>query len=209
MWRLSMLVLALALGGCNMVVSDTPWFTTADEAGGPRLREGLWAGPPDAGCTFKESDPADQWPKCANGILLKDHRMTPLGKQGASATMNIGAYVLAAGPPPIWQMRLTPSDALPMGGDLPQYIYLGFAPTKTDPDGRVTGFSSWLVQCGPLSGTGDKAETVTHAPFPGLVVGKVNCTAKARADLLNAARLSKDLPSQDNGETRWVRDGTE
>ena len=57
---------ALMLGGCNLVVSQTPVFRAADAAGAPPFKPGLWASP-GPGCTFDESTPFDAWPKCANG----------------------------------------------------------------------------------------------------------------------------------------------
>ena len=58
------LAAASLLGGCNMVMSETPWFSVADQTGAPQLREGVWV-EPGANCAFIKDDPVDKWPTCA------------------------------------------------------------------------------------------------------------------------------------------------
>ena len=60
----------LGLSGCNVVVSEDPWFTVADAAPAPVLRDGLWLkGAPD--CRFDDAKPAEQWPDCADGFFVR------------------------------------------------------------------------------------------------------------------------------------------
>jgi hypothetical protein len=60
----------LGLSGCNLVVSEEPWFTEADAVPMPVLRDGLWRSD-DAGCRVDESKPAERWPDCAEPLFVR------------------------------------------------------------------------------------------------------------------------------------------
>ena len=63
-------VTALALGGCNMVVSERPWFAAAD-ALQPGLKDGLWVNLKDAKCRFDSAQAIQDWPDCAQPMLVQ------------------------------------------------------------------------------------------------------------------------------------------
>jgi len=213
--RLLPILALLALGGCNMVVTQTPMFTKADGAGAPGLRPGVWRGKPDAGCAFDEKSPLASWPACANGAVVDDDGISMVKTVNGARTVaaKIG-YVLAAGEPRILQLSvggLTPSFGLSLSG----YLYGGVQPTKTDDQGRIIAYTNWFVACGPpppqpaAGSSPNRISFATLSPFAGLVMDKSgqNCTPISVAALRNAAVESAELPGDLPSETRWVRDG--
>jgi hypothetical protein len=212
--RLLLILALLSLGGCNMVVTQTPMFTKADGAGAPGFRPGVWRGKSDAGCAFDETSPLDSWPSCANGALVDDDAISMIKTVNGERTVaaRIG-YVLTAGEPRILQLSvagLTPGFGLSLSG----YLYGGVQPTKTDDRGRIIAYTTWFVACGPppspVAGSSpNKIRFATLSPFPHLVMDKggQNCTPISVAALRNAAVESAKLPGDLPSQTRWVRDG--
>jgi len=213
--RLIPILALLALGGCNMVITQAPMFTKADGAGAPRFRPGVWRGKPDAACAFDEASPLDSWPACANGALVDDDAISMVKTVNGQRTVaaRIG-YVLTAGEPRILQLSVA---GLPtgLGLSLSGYFYGGVRPTKADDRGRIIAYTTWFVACGPpapppaAGSNPNKISFATLSPFTGLVMDKAgqNCTPNSGADLRNAAEESAKLPSDSPSETRWVRDG--
>ena len=210
---------ALLLGGCNLVMSETPVFTASDAAGAPPLRPGIWAAPqPD--CDFKTSDPLDKWPKCAGGAAITTDAiiaaadpslMTP--DQAAPAqpkTMRV-PYVLAAGDPRIMQIHFV----LPIDPAIKAafYYFIALKPIAHDADGRITDAEAWLIQCGPppppsadSSGKPNQGAITDH-PLPGMKVEKGECTPDGKAAVINAAVPSLAWAGDQVGKLHWVRDG--
>jgi hypothetical protein len=213
--RLLPILALLSLGGCNVVVTQTPMFTKADGAGGPGFRPGVWRGKPDPGCAFDEKSPLDNWPACANGALVDDDAITMVktvnGERAVAARIG---YVLTSGEPRILQLSV---GGLPtgLGLSLSGYFYGGVRSTKTDDQGRIIAYTTWFVACGPpppqpaAGSSPNKISFATLSPFPGLVMDKAgqNCTPNSVATLRNAAVESAKLPADSPSETRWVRDG--
>ena len=212
----ALLILAvLLLGGCNMVVTQTPMFTKADGAGAPGFRPGVWRGKPNAGCAFDETSPLDSWPACANGAIVDDDAISMVKTVNGARTVGAKiSYVLAAGEPRILQLSVA---GLPtgLGLSLSGYFYGGVQPTKTDDRGRIIAYTTWFVACGPpppppaAGSSPNKISFATLSPFPGLVMDKAgqNCTPNSGAALRNAAVESSRLPADSPSQTRWVRDG--
>lgn len=143
--------------------------------------------------------------------------------------------VLAAGDPMVWQLHpnVVPTDgeghplpapegampAIPGMADM-AYLYIALRPVAVDPEGTLRGVRIWPVFCGPpppksqAKATGESsidaaaAQMVTHQPFPGLVRGKLGCTAASVAALRGAAALSEGVAAA-NGMApiagHWVR----
>jgi hypothetical protein len=206
----SVIAAAGLLGGCNMVMSETPWFSAADQAGAPIVREGVWAGPA-TDCVFNKDDPADQWPACANGVVLRGDQLRE--QLGSANGGDVVTFVLAAGDPAIWQFHIPLDPKVAAEEPAPQYVYIAFVPTAKDHDGRVVAFRDWTVQCGPPTqnksgklGGGDIKDFPTKTPFAGLKMSGSDCTADSKDALFNAARLSETLSPPDP-EMRWLRDG--
>jgi hypothetical protein len=216
-----LLAAALALGGCNLVVSDRPVFTAADAAGAPALRPGVWSAS-QPGCDFKASDPVADWPKCAGGgVITSTAIMASVDANGSGSPgqppptvvkpqMTI-PYVLAAGDPRVMQInvKLPPE----VGGPSALFYFAALKPVARDTDGRIVQAEVWPIQCGPpppvkpaSAGADADQGGVTDHPLPGLKVADGMCTPTDRAAVLNAAKASRAWAGQ-IGTLRWVRDG--
>ena len=161
----------LGLSGCNVVVSEEPWFTAADAAPAPVLRDGLWlSAEPD--CRFDEAKPAEQWPDCADATFVRGeerwsmrwkdtdkrgrHRRTFAG-WASDNPLGEGLFV-ANGDHLIVQFRsegtsdVPPDTAAEGAGEAesPAYMYAAIRPAQHDEKGKATVLETWGVQCGPL-----------------------------------------------------------
>jgi hypothetical protein len=220
---LALLAAALLLGGCNLVVSETPVFSAADAAGAPPLKPGVWAAP-QPNCDFKPSAPLAQWPKCAGGAAITptailataDPSLLATPDQPASAaakTMKV-PYVLAAGDPRVMQIHFV----LPIDPAIKAafFYFIALKPIAHDADGRITDAQVWLIQYGPppppsADSSGAKAEqgAITDHPLPGMTVTKGKCNPTDKAAVINAALPSRAWAGDQLGVLHWVRDGLE
>jgi hypothetical protein len=203
---------ALGLGACNLVMSQTPMFTTADAVHAPGLRPGVWTSP-DAKCDFKTSDPVDKWPSCANAGLIDAEAIRPTPGSQAAAQQQIDKvpYVLAAGDPRVMQVEIK----LVLVKDAPAttfFYYVALTPTAFDQDGRIVAAQLWPIQCGPpppqpktTDQNTDPADMVTKRPLPGMKVDKGVCTPADKAAILGAARPSRAW-ADSVGTLKWVKD---
>jgi hypothetical protein len=217
-----LLAAALALGGCNLVVSEKPVFAAADAAGAPSLRAGVWSAS-QPGCDFKSSDPVAKWPKCAGGgVITATAIMASVDANGpapadqpppttAKPQMTI-PYVLAAGDPRVMQIDMKlPKE---VGGPPELFYFAALKPAAPDASGRIVQAEIWPIQCGPppppkpASASGDADQGgITDHPLPGLKVTNGMCTPTDKAAVINAAKASRAWADQ-TGTLRWVRDGT-
>ena len=213
---------ALALGGCNLVVSPTPVFSAADAGGAPPLRPGVWAAP-QPNCDFKPADPLAAWPQCAGGAVITDTAFVaavdpsslgtssqPPAPAAAKPQMNV-PYILAAGDPRVLQIDMElPLDP---AAKTRFFYFVALRPTARDADGRIVAAEMWPIQCGPppppkpasSSGEVDQGNVTDH-PLPGMKVDKGMCTPADKAAVLNAAVASRAWADQ-TGALHWVRDG--
>jgi hypothetical protein len=209
---------AFLLGGCNLVISETPVFRADDASGAPPLKTGLWASP-DPGCAFETADPLDKWPSCANGTMIGPNAivgtMSTTGitlDQGKSPSgprkVNL-PYVLAAGDPRVMQVDMR----VPELGKLGVFYFVAIHPTAFDADGRITAAEAWPVQCGPphppqttpTAANDDLSKgLVTEHPLPGLKIENGECRPADKAAVRNAARPSRSWVDH-IGEMHWVR----
>lgn len=161
------LVLSLGLSGCgNMVLSREPLFER-DRAAERNLKQGAWASP-DPGCEFDSSAAVQDWPDCANGLMI--------------SRRSLGHESILAGGDPMIVQTMASEDA-----DRAFY-YMALRPTARDAKGRVVGYEAWFVLCGPPPRTKDRK--VTETPGPGLTIDGDNCFASEAAALRAAARAS-------------------
>jgi hypothetical protein len=224
----SLALLCLAwLGGCNAVVTKTPLFTAADEAGAPALKPGVWLVFKQADCKFDESKPIDEWPDCAGGAVSRPGEVISHDAKAAKGVWQHDPMVLAAGDPRIAQVPVktnvsaqadasasggaTASASASGGGETRVYGYAGVAPTSSDSEGRITGLEWWPVQCGPPPPKNDKGEITvfgTLKPLPGMVMkpGEAVCSTDSTSALRAAAKASKAW-AESIGTARWLRDG--
>jgi hypothetical protein len=227
------LTLSMGLAGCNMVVSEEPWFTAADAAPEPVLRDGLWL-QAAADCRVDEAEPAERWPECAHATFVRGserwtmrwdqesgrRRRSFAGWESDNAELSDalliqnGDHLIAQDPPPAEAVGERAEE-----GDREVYTYAALRPLRHDDQGKVTAMAFWLVQCGPLpeqkherrgrSRRDDDAAAdagyVTDRPFPGLTVVENDCVATSVGALRNAAVLSESLGPP--FEMRWLREG--
>ncbi len=143
--------------------------------------------------------------------------------------------VLAAGDPMVWQLHPDVVATDGEGRPLPPvdgatsaisdmagiaYLYIALRPVARNPDGTLRSVRLWPVFCGPpppqakasapVSIQDMASEMVTHQPFPGLVRGKLGCTAASVTALRGAASLSEGVAAA-NGMPpavgHWLRAG--
>ena len=196
MRRLLVLVLAAALGGCNLVYSERPLFTAANAAAAPPVEAGLWL-MEASDCAFDIAAPVEDWPACAEHQTVTD--------RGAHAWRLFpgGELLLAAGDPLIVQTREKDDRGRPV------YFYAGGLATAYGPDGRATAFRFWPVQCGPPPPQPAEGEAhpryVTSTPLPGLTVSGKDCLAHDPGAVRAAARTSEAW-AETTSVIRWVRE---
>jgi hypothetical protein len=158
----------LGLSGCNMVVSEEPWFTEAEAQPKPKLRDGLWVNAaPD--CRFDEARPAERWPDCAEPAFVRGGETWTMrwdpGEPGQSRRIFAG---WESGDPFSGGLLVTNGDHLivqdkfgdelgeaPPGeteeGNSQGYMYAALRLRRQDEQGKVTAMEMWAVQCGPIS----------------------------------------------------------
>ncbi len=188
------LVALLALGGCNVVATDTPMFTAADGAGAPAIRSGVWR-QDKTDCAFDEALPQNRWPKCADA---------------QPGVADPPFWLEVNGDPALLQLPF-PKSAIKDTGT--SYLYAAYRPTKRDRHGRVIAMKLWLVRCGPAAadtdGAAASAAAAAPAPptWPGLTMSSDGntCTPDGTAPLRNAARGSEAEADADS-TSHWVRD---
>jgi hypothetical protein len=209
------LVLALAaltcLTACNVVVTKTPLFVTADETGAPSLRTGVWRMGEDADCKVDEGQPLADWPSCSGGAVVSPGEIAGHDKKDGKDVIEHDPFVMAAGDPRIVQLRFkehvegaTTLDEAPFG-------YAGARATKLDGKGRITGLTYWLVQCGPpppKTSNGKTPALGTLHPLRGMEMkpGDAMCTTSSR-DALRAAAKASEAWKEKPLDAHWVRDG--
>ena len=149
-------LLGLALGGCNMVVSERPWFAAAD-ALQPGLKDGLWVNLKDAKCRFDPAQAIQDWPDCAQPMLVQGgyYRGPGPGQDDPGQLPDVEkweqlGHVLAAGEPAIDQIDLSSVDEPDAAKPTKGYLYLATRITARDAQDRVVEVVRWPVACGPL-----------------------------------------------------------
>ncbi len=217
-WRHAAILAPAMLLGCNVIYSERPWFTEADAAGAPRLKDGLWAVMESTDCRLDESQPPEKWPDCAEAMVVEGNRLLSMEWTSAPATgergperADVAEAILASGTPRVLQFHALGKEG-DEGGDKADkmWFYLGVRPTAQDATGSITGFNRWLVNCGPLP-PGASASDITSRPFRGIAIDGKDCTATSVAALRNAAARSERLPGKSGKPeimpARWIREG--
>ncbi|MBS0295674.1 MAG: hypothetical protein JSR45_05130 [Proteobacteria bacterium] len=204
-------LLAVALSGCNLVVSEKPMFSAADARAAPVLRPGVWTSA-DSDCAFDPKAAISTWPQCANASIVT--RTEIRSPTDASKT---APYLIVAGDPLVMQAKaLLEGDIKANDGATELYFYLGFQPVDFDEQHRITAMRAWFVQCGPPPAEppapkpGEKPNPRAYAtakPLPGMAVQDTGmCTPTNGAAVLRAAGPSEAW-GRPHLTARWVRDG--
>ena len=227
MRMLALLVSSLLLSGCtNMVRSEAPWFSPAEAASAPPLRDGVWAAV-DPDCRFDANRPLEQWPGCAQGRVIRGGEELELNyfdredEHGRRERSDYGwsseGFVLAVGAPRIHQRACSePGGRNPPAEDAAGkpagrsavdeavsrlvYCYAGLRADALDAQDLIIAFTTWPIWCGPLPrrAEGEDGPNVTDAPFPGLIVVGEHCVAGDVAALRAAATASETLLRSEN-----------
>ena len=203
--RITIVIVAvLFLGGCKLVVTPTPMFTRADEAGAPALKPGLWRFDNAANCVVDESKPLIDWPRCAGGVVLKAGEAGYYERATGAPVWTTQPVILAAGTPRIAQVQVTLSGA--QANSVRPFAYGGVRPTAFDAAGAVTAFALWPVLCGPPAAASAGAAPPAALP-PGLTDdpdGRA-CRAASAAAVRGAASASEAWSRRLTAH--WVRSG--
>src|SRR5580704_8692594 len=228
--RLALALLGLTLlSACNVVMTKTPLFTTADSAGAPTLRPGVWVFFKEPGCQVDESKPFADWPDCSGGGIVSATELAGHKKGTPKDALERTPFVLASGDPRIGQVQITidmsaGADASASGGGEASasvsvtqpksqpYGYAAIRPTKLDPQGRIVAFASWPVLCGPpppKDKDGNDTAMATLHPLPGIEMkpGDAVCTTRSIPALRGAAKASEAWADKPLSVAHWVRDG--
>jgi hypothetical protein len=182
------LAVGASLAGCNMVVTETPLFSSADVGDAHPPRPGVWNAD-KADCAFDETLPQNKWPDCAKAT-------PPLSASDP--------WLAVGGDPALLQLSM-PKESPVIAG---LSFYLAYRPLKLDDHGRTTEMAFWAVQCGPPPKGSNPG--LTQSLLPGLEprADKSNCTTTSKEALRDAAKASEAW-GQENGKTprsHWVRD---
>jgi len=185
-------LLLLALGACNMVISETPLFAQEDAAN-LAPRDGIWMGD-DPDCRFDPKLPESKWPSCAMWIVARPQGELLL--QNGKGEGQPGRFVIAKGQPPVVQIFWR-DEAKEDGKTF--YVFFGLEPGSVQPDGKFVFAFSWDVMCGVKDSSSSEIQ-----PYPGI-------TPECRPTSQDAVR-SAALASRANAEMamhwRWLRPET-
>jgi len=185
--RLCLIVL-LALGGCNLAVSDHPMFSSAERLATP-LKDGPWvADVPD--CKFNVDSPKTGWPKCALWTVVSDNKMVDVS--GDKDEDRPAGFLIVGGQPPIVQI-----DMLENGKH--GFLFIAIEPTSKPPSGPITTLNIWGVTCGRQNDPVDSRQGVS--PFPGF---NKECQPQTAA-ALRAAAVASRPKSGEITRMKWVR----
>ena len=202
---IAVLIGTLLLGGCNAVITPTPLFTLADQAGGPAPRLGIWRFEIKSDCAVDESKPIGDWPECAQGLVWKEGGVAGFYDRASGAPVwKVQPLIFAPGTPGIVQAEMNVSGDIKVDGK--PSAYAGARATKSDDQGRITALVIWPVLCGPPPP--GQADGMTKTLLPGLSAKPEApvCTTASVAALRNAAQASEAwTPKTISGH--WVRDG--
>ncbi len=207
-----------ALAACNVVLTQKPLFTTADEAGAPTLRPGVWV-MQDPDCSFDEQQPMTSWPDCAGGMIYRDGQAIGVSRKDGKTRWERQALVIAGGDPRIAQVRVhldlsAGSGQNASGQNADFYGYAAVQVLKTGPAGKITAFGYWPVMCGPPppppkpNAKPDVAfQLGTKKLLPGLEMkkGEAVCTTTSIPALRNAAKASQAW-AEKISTAHWARE---
>lgn len=222
---LVIVVVPSLLAGCNMVVSEKPWFAADSQRAVPQLKPGLWASLDDETCALDIAAPVENWPECAGAFVVQGGQFRAIPKEAAEVTNSTERDsiepLIVAGDPLIvqikWSHSQEPESPLNKGRkkDRPFFIYMGARVKSAVVTGSATELVAWSVVCGPIDevevGSDLAISPLTSRPFPGLrmVKNSNSCTARSQS-ALRAAAASSEAVSAKNGHTivswRWIRD---
>ena len=187
---LVLLPLLVALGACNMVISETPMFGKADQS---KLlpRDGIWLADVED-CKFDSASKESEWPKCAVWVIARDSGRELVVSDGKGQSQPV-VSTFASGTPSIVQGQWTDDAKTPV---TTTYGFYGLEARDLDADGRFSAASVWPVECGIQSGAGIQ-------PFPGI---SADCRPLSKDSIRAAALASRNAAQVST--LRWLRPET-
>jgi len=182
---------SLALGACNMAISDHPMLIDEPRSA-IKFKDGLWVAE-DPDCKFSVKRPVRSWPKCANWLVLGNGKVVggPDPKPGEVPA----ELVIAEGQPPILEFPLKDDGEKTAKG----YAYLAIERTGSDAGG-VTAINLWAVACGTERVPGSTREI---DPYPGI---DNDCHPQS-VNALRAAAVASRPATSKVGRMKWIRAG--
>ena len=184
------LAAALALGACNLVVTDEPMFNDADSASSVVMKPGVWVF--DTPCPAEKQ--AQNECEAPTPFLITASDIRKTDQTDPSLSEPPMPYVLVAGDPPIAQIEAQSPEAGARADTF--YIYAAVHPTKFDDDKKVVVAEVWPIMCGPPPAPGQgggKDGDATTQPLEGMKMGDgAQCTPFNKGVLANAVQPSKD-----------------
>ncbi len=189
---------AMGLGGCAEVVSDTPWFGPQDARGAPVLKPGLWVVSVE-GCRARADRSLRRWKGC--GIVLvrsHDHVVLEPDKD-ARLVWRQRETLLAVRDPLILQSfdREKASGA---------YAYRTVTPTALDAAGQVVALRFSFLFCEDFDAPQGADERRPLKPGLSWKSEGVTCVADSEAALMAAAAVGVREDKEHPREMRWVRE---
>jgi len=185
-----LLPILLALGACNMAISDQPMFSDAQRSS-VQLRDGYWV-MDDRECRFDAAQRAEAWPECADWAVIVGNRI--VGERVKDLGGVDPALFIADGKPLILQMHSKPQK-----GEESFYHFAAIEPAATDADGRVGAFALWIVKCGVEERKPRGSAKVK--PYPGF---NAECRPVS-VEALRAAAIASRPQSDELNRLKWVR----
>ena len=221
-------LIAGLLAGCNMIVSEAPWFGPDDMKSAPVLRDGVWAVNSEQECAFDDSVPSEQWPDCTELMVVRGPQLLTQQWSGhlddkqrvvrEFLAWDERRIMLANGDPMILQMEELPQSlfnderTVPVPVQTP-FSYVAVRPLRRDEAGRIIALERWVVSCGPIRprrAGEEHSPHVTDQPYPGLRVEGENCRADSQAAVRGAAVLTERDDRALGAPplfAHWVREG--
>jgi hypothetical protein len=180
-----------ALSACNIATSDKPLFAEAQRSSEIVLEDGLWAHV-GSDCTVDIAGPKENWPKCAEWMVLKGSKV--IAGIDMKADEKPQDVFIVDGKPALIQALVTVK-----GTDSPDlasfYGYFVIQPKARSAADRVNEVVVWPVPCGTAKADGKVA------PYPGF---NEDCRTKSIPALWAAA--AKDPPADMPPMAfKWIR----
>jgi hypothetical protein len=181
--------LCLALGACNMVLSETPMFGSGD-VGALAPKEGIWVGE-DEDCPFDAGQPESGWPPCATWVVARNSGRELELRDNKGQSQRLGA-TFVHGSPALIELQWI-DEAKDPGKVI--YVYFGLEPEPATARGPFSAAHLWPVECGTQQAGGSNI-----SPFPGITA---ECRPTSK-DSIRSAATSRRRPEQLH-RWRWIR----
>ncbi len=153
------------------------------------LEDGLWVRS-DPECSFDRGKPKNEWPNCADWIVVSGH--FAVGGSNKKAGETPDDIFIAEGDPAILQAKLRINNEA-----TETYLFAVINPVARADSGLVTSVDAWAVACG--TETAGSGSSPNIEPYPGF---DKDCHPESVEALRKAALKS---PTAETLRWEWVR----